>query len=123
MDRSEAEGHWTSSTSWARPTAFEMSRRLNGENDLVLVVVEFQDYLDVGQLIGNAEVDGSGGAEKIHRFSATGNPSTNIFEIEPGFFLLKKYSHTLPAAPHQSFPASPKLPRHKTPPRTLRRRN
>jgi hypothetical protein len=64
----------------------------DGQNDIVLHSLE---------LVSRAEIDGGGGAKKVHSFRTNAGPGLNILEIEAAIFLLKKYSHTLPAAPHQ----------------------
>jgi len=71
------------------------------KNDIVFLLVEFQHQLNVFELVARAEIDRGRRTEKIHPFGTIAAPVFDIFKIEPGFFLLKKYSHTLHTAPHQ----------------------
>ncbi len=71
-----------------------------GQNDIVLLLFEFEDKLNSGELVGDAEVDGGRGTDKVHRVSAPSRPGVNVFKIKASFFLLKKYSHTLHTASH-----------------------
>ena len=66
---------------------------LDGHDDVVALLVEFEDELHVGNFVGNAKIDGSGGAEKIHCLEGIGIPRINVSEVQTGFLLLKEYSH------------------------------
>ena len=71
------------------------------EYDVVLVFFEFQDELDSFKLVEDAEVDGGGGAEEIHRFSSGTGPGINVLEVKASFFLLQKYSHCAAYTAHR----------------------
>jgi hypothetical protein len=71
------------------------------QDDVVLLLLELQDELDFFELIAGAKINRGRRTEKIHAFGTVSRPGLDAFEIKPGFFLLKKYSHTLHTAPHQ----------------------
>jgi len=54
---------------------------LDGHDDVVALFFEFEDELDVGNLVGDAEINGSGGAEEIHRLERVRIPQINISEV------------------------------------------
>jgi len=88
----------------------------HGQDDIVLLFLEFQDHLEPGELILDAEVDGGGGTEKIHRFRTGARPGTYIFEIKARLFLLKKYSHTLLGGRRELTSLAEPIPRAPPPP-------
>jgi hypothetical protein len=59
------------------------------------MLVEFQDELDSSKFIRNAKINRRSGTQEIHCARTLPSPGINIFEVKSGFFLLKKYSHTL----------------------------
>jgi hypothetical protein len=97
----------------AEPVALASGPVHYRQDDIVLLFVELEHHLHAPELVPRAKVDGCRGTEEIHTVRAVAGPGIKILEIEAGLFLLKKYSHTLHVAPHQSL-----LP----PPTFLRRR-
>src|SRR5436309_1096587 len=81
--------------SWAQSIGGYATRGDHGQNNVVLLFVEFQDELDTGKFVRGAKVDGRGGANEVHGFQADASPGSNVLEVKTGFFLLKQYSHTL----------------------------
>src|SRR5690348_15699949 len=73
----------------------------NREDDVVLLFLKLEYELNFFQFVACAKIDGGSRTEKIHPFGTVSRPGLDVFGIKPGFFLLKKYSHTLRAAPHQ----------------------
>src|ERR1051326_6049844 len=65
------------------------------KDNVVTVLLEFQDKLNTRELVSHAEIDCSGGTDEIHGLRAVPDPGINIFEVKPGFFLLKEYPHAL----------------------------
>ena len=54
---------------------------LDRHHDVVALLVEFEHELDIGDFVRNAKIDGSGGAEKIHRLEGIGVPRINVSEV------------------------------------------
>jgi hypothetical protein len=59
------------------------------------MLLEFEHQLNSPKLVRNAKINCGGGTEEVHCSRTVPNPGINIFEVKSGFFLLKKYSHTL----------------------------
>jgi hypothetical protein len=62
---------------------------------VVSMLLKFEHQLNSHELIRNAKIDCGRGTEEVHRSRTLPSPGINIFEVKSGFFLLKKYSHTL----------------------------
>lgn len=54
---------------------------LDGHDDVVALLFEFEDELDVGDFVGDAEIDGSRGTEEIHRLERVRIPRFYISEV------------------------------------------
>ena len=65
------------------------------QDDVVTMFLELQNALNTGELVRDAKINCGGRTEEIHRPRTLPRPGIDIFEVKPGFFLLKKYSHTL----------------------------
>ena len=68
-------------------------RRHHGQDDVVLMLLEFQDELNAFEFVADTEVNGGGGAQEIHGFGTSTGPGFNVLEVKASFFLLQKYSH------------------------------
>ena len=69
-------------------------RALHRHDDVVLLLLELENQMHSGNLIGEAEIHRRGGTHKIHRLGTAARPGINVLEIQTRFNLLKKYSHT-----------------------------
>lgn len=67
--------------------------RHHGQHDIVKVFLEFKHELDAGDFVGDAEVNGLGGTDKIHRPGWLTRPVANIFYVQARLFLLKQNPH------------------------------
>jgi hypothetical protein len=65
------------------------------QNNVVAVLLKLEHKLDSTKLVRHAKINCGGGTEEIHRSRTFPSPGIYIFEVKSGFFLLKKYSHTL----------------------------
>jgi hypothetical protein len=57
--------------------------------------LEFEHQLNSREFVCNAKIYCGGGTEEVHCSRTVTSPGIYIFEVKSGFFLLKKYSHTL----------------------------
>jgi hypothetical protein len=59
------------------------------------MLLKLEHKLDSPKLVRHAKINCRSGTEEIHRSRTFPSPGIYIFEVKSGFFLLKKYSHTL----------------------------
>ena len=59
------------------------------------MLLKLEHKLHSAKLVRYAKINCGGGTEEVHRSRTVPSPGINIFEVKSGFFLLKKYSHTL----------------------------
>lgn len=65
------------------------------KDDVVTMLLELEHQLNSPKLVRHAKINCGGRTEEVHRSRTFASPGINIFEVKSGFFLLKKYSHTL----------------------------
>src|SRR5436190_20233375 len=67
----------------------------NGQYQLVGLFLKFEDHLDPANFVLFAKVHGRSRRNKVHGFGLLARPGVEIFEVEAGILLLKKYAHAL----------------------------
>jgi hypothetical protein len=67
---------------------------LHGQDDIVLLLLEFEDQMHVIELIVYAKIDRGGGADEVHPIGTAAHPRVDIFKIKSGLLVLEKYAHT-----------------------------
>lgn len=60
----------------------------NRENDVVSLLLEFENELHFGKFVEHAEFDRGGGTQEIHRVGGVWSPRSNVLEIQTRLFLL-----------------------------------
>jgi hypothetical protein len=65
------------------------------KDDVITMLLEFEHQLNSPKLVRNAKINCGSGTEEVHGSRTLPSPGIDIFEVKSGFFLLKKYSHTL----------------------------
>ena len=63
------------------------------QDNVVMMLVKFEHYLNTGNLVGSAVRDGFGGTEEICGFGSAVNPNAAIFKVKTGIFLLEQNPH------------------------------
>ena len=58
-----------------------------------MLLVKPQDDLHPSDLVERAELDGLGGTKELHRINSVMCRDTDVFEVEPRYFVLKQNFH------------------------------